>query len=519
MKNQFFASTARGFEELTKSELIALGAENCAIAQGGVNFEADEHTLYQCLLWSRLSSRILLPLITCKVITDMDLYAVVMNYPWEKIFDSRCTLVVDFTGTNSAIRHSQFGAMRVKDGIVDHFEKMGKARPNVDKILPDIRLNVFLKNNDLVLSLDLSGKSLHQRGYREDTGNAPLRETLASIMLLRSGWQPTTPLIDPMCGSGTLLIEGAMLAMDIAPNLNRTHWGFDFWLGHNPQIWQEVLSQARERAEDVANSTKTPKFYGFDVDPKVIRKAQANACNAGVEKWIKFKVQDVANLTNPCPENEVGMVICNPPYGERLGTMPSLIALYSILGEKLKTNFGGWRASILSSDESLLDCIRMRAERQFKVKNGQLDCLQKNYVIRENLNSSPANSGKFFPYSEAGTESAKLPAEDFANRLQKNRKKIEKWAQGEGIDAYRLYDADLPEYNFALDVYGDYAVIQEYAPPKTIDENKARQRIVDAISATLRTLNLATDKLILKVRQKQKSKIQYDRLGQKGEYF
>ena len=507
---QLFATTARGFEELLKVELTELGATECKIAQGGVHFQADDEALYRSLLWSRLASRILLPIVNGKVYSDLDLYSIVTGQDWLSYFDEKTTFFVDFNGTNQEIRHTKFGAMRVKDAIVDYFERQGKARPNVDKDYPDVRIHVYLNKEELVVSLDLSGEALHLRGYREDTGQAPLRETLAAAIVLRSGWKKGTPLVDPMCGSGTLLIEAAQMEAQIAPQLYRLHWGFDCWKGHNQDAWDKVKAEAVQQAETYFNQNPKPHFYGFDLDHRVLKKAQKNAQNAGVAHLIQWKQGDVAALKNPSPD-EVGTVICNPPYGERLGTTPALIALYSVFGQRLKNEFGGWNASIFSSESTLLDCLRMRSHRQFKAKNGPLDCVQKNYQISERKESAAENPLEF--------DRTSTVAVDFANRLQKNIKKIEKWAKQQGLDAYRLYDADLPEYNVAVDRYGDHIVVQEYAAPKNIDENKARQRLLDAVTATLQVTGIETNKLILKVRQKQKGTNQYEKLANKGEYF
>ena len=507
---QLFATTARGFEELLKVELTELGATECKIAQGGVHFQADDEALYRSLLWSRLASRILLPIVNGKVYSDLDLYSIVTGQDWLSYFDEKATFFVDFNGTNQEIRHTQFGAMRVKDAIVDYFERQGKARPNVDKDYPDIRIHAYLNKEELVVSLDLSGEALHLRGYREYTGQAPLRETLAAAIVLRSGWKKGTPLVDPMCGSGTLLIEAAQMEAQIAAQLHRLHWGFDCWKGHNQDAWDKVKAEAVQQAETYFNQNPKPHFYGFDLDHRVLKKAQKNAQNAGVAHLIQWKQGDVTALKNPSPD-EVGTVICNPPYGERLGTTPALIALYSVFGQRLKNEFGGWNASIFSSESTLLDCLRMRSHRQFKAKNGPLDCVQKNYQISERKESTVENPLEF--------DRTLTVAVDFANRLQKNIKKIEKWAKQQGLDAYRLYDADLPEYNVAVDRYGDHIVVQEYAAPKNIDENKARQRLLDAVTATLQVTGIETNKLILKVRQKQKGTNQYEKLANKGEYF
>ena len=512
---QLFATTARGFEELLKSELTELGAQDAKVAQGGVHYWADDETLYRTLLWSRLSSRILLPIVQAKVFSDLDLYSAVVGVNWLDYFDEKVHFFVDFNGTNQEIRHTQFGAMRVKDGIVDYFERHGRARPNVDKAQPDIRIHAYLNRDDVVLSLDLSGDALHMRGYREDTGKAPLRETLAAAIVLRSGWQKGTPLVDPMCGSGTLLIEAAQMEAQIAPQLYRLHWGFDFWQGHNQAAWEKVKEEALALAEDEKQRENSPHFYGFDLDHRVLQKAKQNAKNAGVAHLMQWQQGDVAAIKNPSP-NVAGTVICNPPYGERLGTTPALIALYSVFGQRLKQQFAGWNASIFSGEPSLLDCLRLRSHRQFKAKNGPLDCVQKNYQIAERTEQSAVENALEFDRTSSVTSDV---AVDFANRLQKNIKKIEKWAKQQGLDAYRLYDADLPEYNLAVDRYADHIVVQEYAAPKNIDENKARQRLLDAVNATLNVTGIETNKLILKVRQKQKGTNQYEKLANKGEYF
>ncbi|MCT8814244.1 bifunctional 23S rRNA (guanine(2069)-N(7))-methyltransferase RlmK/23S rRNA (guanine(2445)-N(2))-methyltransferase RlmL [Glaesserella parasuis] len=518
----YFATAARGFEEMLKTELEQITHAQCKVAQGGVHFTTDLKGAYQALLHSRLASRILLPLINTKFFSDSDLYASVVAYDWQSIFDPKDTFFVDFNGTNREIRNTQFGAMRVKDGIVDYFERKGFARPTVDKIRPDIRLHAYLNREELIISLDLSGEVLHMRGYREETGKAPLRETLAAAIVLRSGWQKGTPLVDPMCGSGTLLIEAAQMQANIAPQINRIHWGFDSWKGHQIELWKRVWQEAKEgEILPLSAFGTSPReqgeeskelFFGFDLDHRVLQKAKQNAKNAGVADLIQWQQGDVSALKNPIAE-QVGTVICNPPYGERLGTTPALIALYSVFGQRLKQQFAGWNASIFSGEPELLNCLRLRSARQFKAKNGPLECVQKNYLISENADKrSDLDENLQF------SQNAQV-APDFANRLTKNIKKIEKWAKQQGLDAYRLYDADLPEYNLAVDRYGDHIVVQEYAAPKNIDENKARQRLLDAVSATLYVTGVETNKLVLKVRQRQKGTNQYEKLANKGDYF
>ena len=496
-----FASTSRGLEELLKKELEQIGAINCKIAQGGVYFDADDKTLYQSLLWSRLASRILLPIAEFDIYSDLDLYSCVFNIKWPDIFAVDNSFVINFVGVNEFIRNSQYGALKIKDAIVDHFLRHTNERPNVAKQDPDIRLHAYLNKNRVTLSLDLSGNSLHERGYREQTGKAPLKESLAAAIIMRSGWKITEPLLDPMCGSGTLLIEAAMIASQIPPGLHRKQWGFFAWKGFNPTLWNELLFTAKHNV----SKTNTP-FIGYDNNATVLERAKQNALQAGVGDLITFSMQDVTQLTNPLPTETVGMIISNPPYGERLESEPALIALHTALGRQIKQNFGGWRLSLFSGAPQLLDCLQMRAERQFKAKNGPLDCIQKNYVIAKRN-------------TEEAITNFTMPADDFANRLRKNKQKLEKWAAQEQLECYRLYDADLPEYNVAIDRYKDKIVMQEYAAPKNIDPQKTRQRLFDTINATMSVLELTADQLVLKTREKQKGKQQYQKLGQKQDYF
>ena len=497
-----FASTARGLEELLKTELEKLGAVECRVVQGGVHFEGDTRLLYQSLMWSRLASRIMMPLGECKVYSDLDLYLGVQAINWTEIFNPGATFAVHFSGLNDEIRNSQYGALKVKDAIVDSFTRKNLPRPNVEREMPDLRINVWLNQETAHISLDLSGEALHLRGYRDRTGIAPIKENLAAAIVMRSGWQPGTPLVDPMCGSGTLLIEAAMAATDRAPGLHRGHWGFSGWAQHDDAIWGEVKADAQNRARQGLAAYES-RFYGSDSDARVIENARKNARRAGIGELITFEAKDVAQLSNPVPQGPYGTVISNPPYGERLESEPALIALHSLLGRLLKAQFGGWNLSLFSASVDLLNCLQLRAERQFKAKNGPLDCVQKNYHLAENT----------------GEAKAPAMAEDFANRLRKNVKKLEKWARQEGIECYRLYDADLPDYNVAVDRYADWVVVQEYAAPKTIDAQKARQRLFDIIAATIHVLGIAPNKLVLKTRERQKGNNQYQKMNEKGDFI
>jgi 23S rRNA G2445 N2-methylase RlmL len=454
-------------------------------------------------LWSRYASRFVKVLseFTCQ--DDMDLYLAASSINWVNHFHSTKKFIVDFNGTNREIRNSQYGAMKVKDAVVDCFNKKNLPRPNISKDGADVRVHVRLHRDKALIGLDMVGSGLHQRGYRTESGRAPLRETLAAAIVARSGWEQGKNMLDPMCGSGTLLIETAMLAANMAPGVKRKTWCFEALEDFEPEVWAEVKSEANVQARRGVKKTDS-RFWGFDNDPRVLRTAKENAKRAGVEDLITFELGDASKVTKPAEFGE-GVIVCNPPYGERLGTEPGLIALYTEFGNQLKTEFGGCQASIFSSSDDLLSCLRMRADKQFKLNNGALQCHQKNYSIS-------ARSAEQI----AGNNDLQVIAPDFSNRLKKNMAKIGKWAKKEGLDCYRIYDADLPEYNVAVDVYQDSLVIQEYAAPKSIPEETAKRRLTDIIRASIKVTGVDTNNVVLKTREKKKGSSQYNKLAQKS---
>lgn len=502
---QYFAITSRGLENLLAEELAQLGASSIKAVNAGVYFKANEKTLYSCCLWSRTASRFILVLSEFSVQDDMDLYLGATAINWPQYFSPHKRIAVDFNGTNKEIRNSQYGALKVKDAIVDRFVKADLPRPSIDREQPDLRIHMRLSKDKGLLGIDMVGSGLHQRGYRTEAGAAPLRETNAAALVMKSGWTPEKPLLDPMCGSGTLLIEAAMMAAKIAPGLKRKRWGFESLKSFNREEWMEV------HAEVTFNSKKGPakcetRFFGFDNDARVIETAKSNARRAGVANLITFAVSDAASLQ--APEGfETGHILCNPPYGERLGTTPGLIALYTQLGVQLKTHFKNSVASIYSGSDELLSCLRMRADQAFKLRNGALDCVMKTYHI-----TARGEVEKQQKDTHQATVSDVAP--EFANRLKKNLKKLDKWVKQQGIDCYRIYDADLPEYNVAIDKYADRIVIQEYAPPKSVPEDKARRRLLDIVRATIAVTNINANHVVLKTRQKQKGTSQYQKLAE-----
>ncbi|WP_418642229.1 bifunctional 23S rRNA (guanine(2069)-N(7))-methyltransferase RlmK/23S rRNA (guanine(2445)-N(2))-methyltransferase RlmL [Vibrio chaetopteri] len=501
--NQYLAVTSNGLENLLAQELEQMGLTSVKPVQAGVKFKATNEQIYRACLWSRYASRFVKVLseFTCQ--DDMDLYLAASSINWVNHFHSTKKFIVDFNGTNREIRNSQYGAMKVKDAVVDCFNKKNLPRPNISKDGADVRVHVRLHRDKALIGLDMVGSGLHQRGYRTESGRAPLRETLAAAIVARSGWEQGKNMLDPMCGSGTLLIETAMLAANMAPGVKRKTWCFEALEDFEPEVWAEVKSEANVQARRGVKKTDS-RFWGFDNDPRVLRTAKENAKRAGVEDLITFELGDASKVTKPAEFGE-GVIVCNPPYGERLGTEPGLIALYTEFGNQLKTEFGGCQASIFSSSDDLLSCLRMRADKQFKLNNGALQCHQKNYSIS-------ARSAEQI----AGNNDLQVIAPDFSNRLKKNMAKIGKWAKKEGLDCYRIYDADLPEYNVAVDVYQDSLVIQEYAAPKSIPEETAKRRLTDIIRASIKVTGVDTNNVVLKTREKKKGSSQYNKLAQKS---
>lgn len=495
--HQYLAVAAIGLESLLEQELTQLGVKNVKAVQAGVMFKADLATAYRVCLWTRLASRVVRVISEFDVSDDLDLYLSSASVNWSGLFAAQKTFVVDFNGTNKAIRNSQYGAVKVKDAIIDHFTKRDMARPSIDKDQPDLRVHVRLWREKALLGIDLAGEGLHVRGYRRKSGAAPLRETLTAALLMRSGWQADQALIDPMCGSGTIVIEAAMMAANIAPGLKRARWAFESLNDYDESAWLEIKSEASVAAKRGIKRVDVP-LIGQDIDSNMVKLAQENARRAGVEDIVQFSVGDCTQISRPSAI-ESGWIVSNPPYGERLSSEPALMAMYTTFGQQLKAEFNGFNAAIFSSSDELLSCLRMRAEKSYKFKNGALACQLKRYSITAKVEQ---NSDTVTPF-----------APDFVNRLKKNITKIAKWANKEGIDCYRIYDADLPEYNAAIDVYHDHVVIQEYAAPKTIAPEKAKRRITDMIQGTIIATGTDANRVILKVREKQKGRAQYQKVA------
>ncbi|MFC3095763.1 bifunctional 23S rRNA (guanine(2069)-N(7))-methyltransferase RlmK/23S rRNA (guanine(2445)-N(2))-methyltransferase RlmL [Alteromonas sediminis] len=487
-------TTSKGLDTLLDDEIHALLPDvTTKMSPGCISFEGTLEDAYTLCLWSRLANRVLWQLAEGKVNDAEDLYQLAADIDWSMQFKTDSRFMVQFNGTNRAIQHTQFGAQKTKDAIVDHFSENGASRPSIDTKQPDISVFVRLRREQCQIGIDLSGRSLHQRHYREAQGDAPLKEHVAAAMLMRSGWteNKTLPLVDPMCGSGTIAIEAALIATNVAPGLNREVWGFSYWLQHNANSWLRL----REAALNAKTECEC-KILASDSDKRLVIKAKKNADNAGVFSLIQFSHRDALQLTPA--DTESGFIVSNPPYGERLSELAQLVPLFTQWGKHLKQEWSGWHVSLLSSNRDLLRTLKLRADKEYAVMNGKLECKLVNYaLVGDNL--------------EIIGNDAEHP---FSNRLKKNIKRLKPWLKTQDTECYRIYDADLPEYNVAVDRYGDYYVVQEYAPPKTIDEQKARRRLQDVLLYLPAALGINTDKIVLKVREQQKGKAQYEKVSQ-----
>ena len=649
MRHSFFVTVPRGMESLLAGELRALGVEHARQARAGVSFEGELQTAYRVCLWSRLAGRVLLPLVTGPAADGDELYATALRVDWDAHLDAHGTLVVDFTGTSDAIRDTRYGTVRIKDAIVDQFRaRHDGVRPSVDPQRPDVRVNGHLGRDQVTISLDLSGDSLHRRGYRTDRMQveAPLKENLAAAMLLYAAWPQEAAaggsLLDPLCGSGTLPIEAAMIAADVAPGLLRAEgegapvarrpavaphkpgrpgksphrgrdnrpgrgdprapreeqpvappgFGFTRWLGHDAVAWDELVGEARERRaaglSRLAAAAPGQTVSGGDRDPRSVDVARACVHKAGLADVVAVGRGDVRELLPPAAR---GIVAANLPYGERLGRREDAEALAAELGGRLRREFPGWHAVLLTGSSHQAGAAGLRVLRETTLRNGPLEATlsfcdvaaadghegrrptderDARAAVRSSKrprspeagetpapvpSSAPAPEADLTPapatpaeqtapvtdgppdtdqqQPPAGTdpespEPAAPPrragmlgggAEQLANRLHKNLRRLGKQLRREGITCYRLYDADLPEYNFVVDVYGDWVHVAEYAAPPEIDPVKTARRLDDALAVVGVVLEAPPERVVLKQRRRQRGAAQYDRHERGGEFI
>jgi 23S rRNA (guanine2445-N2)-methyltransferase / 23S rRNA (guanine2069-N7)-methyltransferase len=505
----YFATCPKGMEYLLRDELLALGAASAHEALAGVHFEGTLETTYRACLWSRLASRILLPLAEFEAADTDALYAGAQAIDWSAHLAVDGSFAIDATVAQSAITHSRYAALRVKDAIVDQFRERTGARPDVELERPQLRVNLHLKKNRATLSLDLAGEPLHRRGWRVGQGEAPLKENLAVAMLLRAGWPQVYAaggaLVDPMCGAGTLLIEGALMTADVAPGWKRDYFGLLGWRGHDAALWQRLNAEAATRAEAGLRGLRAC-FFGSDQDPHVLQSAKRNAQQAGIAGFVQLQRHDLAHVVAPAGA-ATGLIVVNPPYGERLGERAALPLLYRELGEVLRTRFPGWRGAVLAGDAELGHALGLRAEKKYVLYNGALETLLLTFDLR-------AGDAAPFPARplSAGAQMLK-------NRLEKNLRHLRKRLAREGITCFRAYDQDLPEYAVAIDVYEDWLHIQEYRAPAEVPEQVAATRLREAVRVAAEVFDAPRERIAVKQRLRGKGGSKYGQLDARGEYI
>ncbi|MFM8332306.1 MAG: bifunctional 23S rRNA (guanine(2069)-N(7))-methyltransferase RlmK/23S rRNA (guanine(2445)-N(2))-methyltransferase RlmL [Candidatus Methylumidiphilus sp.] len=530
----FFATAPLGLELLLADELRGLSLADVKDARAGAAFSGNLEAAYRACLWSRLANRILLRLATFPAPTPEALYAGALAIDWAEHLSPDSTIAVDFAASRSQITHTQYGAQKVKDAIVDQFRELCGVRPSVRLDRPDIRVNVYLDKDIAQVSLDLSGDSLHKRGYRLDGGTAPLKENLAAAILLRAGWpqvaQAGGELVDPMCGSGTLLVEAAWMAADVAPGLRRDFYGFQGWKNHRADIWDALVSEAQARREAGLRREANP-ISGYDLDRHAVHAALDNIDRAGLRGRVQVSRREAEEAR---PRLAHGLLVVNPPYGERMGEAEQLAGLYGGLGKLLQNHFQGWKASVFTGNPDLAFKLGIRARKFYTLYNGAIECKLFNFDVEPEryftphadetgLSEEARKSRQLMrrAHSLAQRPETSPGAEMFANRLRKNLKHLSRWARQNGVACYRLYDADLPEYAVAVDVYhGEqtWLHVQEYEAPTSIDPEKAEARLAEALSVMPQVLDIPEQQVYLKIRRRQKGSAQYEKQAEAGQF-
>ena len=504
----FTATCATGLEELVKEEIATCGGTEITSKPGAVTWHGRLETGYRACLWSRFASRILYEIYRFDAADTDTLYEKCQEVRWDDHFTLKKSFAVHATLVNSPITHSQFASLRVKDAIADQFRHLFGKRPNVNPLEPDVRINLHMEGSTASLSIDLSGESLHRRGYRGATGEAPLKETLAAAIVRLSGWldrkEEEPILLDPMCGSGTLLIEAALMCSGSAPGLQRERFGFMGWNKHDPALWERLVTEALEK-ETAAEPDDWPQFIGYDADPRAVAAARKNVIAAGLRDRIIIRHRQLARLHSP---GQRGTLLTNPPYGERLTDKTSAQYLYTCLGRIFRREFPGWHFCFFTANPEFADIPALIWQNQHQLYNGPLKC--RLLVGQESRPGADMGDISHYAWSLSAPEK-ESPGEDFANRLVKNYQGLEPWLTAQGIECFRLYDADMPEYNVAVDCYGQWVHVQEYAPPSTIDPAKAEERLKLALQVIRQVLDVPHSRLFIKSRQKQKGKDQYQK--------
>lgn len=504
---QFWVTCPQGTHGLIKQEIAEIASVEVGDWHKGVQFRGTLKDGYRVCLWSRLANRVYLALGESTDVSFDALQALVQSVEWDEHLRPSGTLKVAFTGHLPEIRDTRFGAQKVKDWVVDQIRDKHGVRPSVDKSA-DLTIFAQVAKKRMFLGIELTGESLHKRGYRQATGPAPIKENLAAALLLANDWPAKAKegkaFLDLMCGSGTIVTEAAMVASDYAPGLGRSRFGFERWLKHSVKDWRELQEEARARRE--AGRESMPPVLGYDADGGVIASANETLERLGLSAHARCYQKPLDEWTPPTHwKLKPGLWVSNPPYGERLGDKPTLLKTYRRIGKLATEELKGWDVAMLTSDDVLAREIGLRPKEKRKFFNGSIETQL--YCYSGDDDQTP------------GHEKANEQVIAFRNRIEKNRKQLKKLIKRESLEAYRIYDADIPEYALAIDVYGQQIHVQEYAPPKSVPEQKAQQRVLQAVDTLSEVFEIPVKDIAIKRRERQKGSQQYEKKSALNDFF
>ncbi|MGI9538363.1 MAG: bifunctional 23S rRNA (guanine(2069)-N(7))-methyltransferase RlmK/23S rRNA (guanine(2445)-N(2))-methyltransferase RlmL [Desulfocapsaceae bacterium] len=485
----FISTCGTGLEDLVVGELKNFSAGITSSSRGIIRWAGSLEAGYRACLWSRFSSRVVLVLSEFDIGDTDDLYEGAKSTIWEDHLSLHDSFSVDcILSAPGPVTNSMFGALRIKDGIVDRFRERQGARPSVQVQRPSVRVYLQVHGDRALLGLDLSGEGLHRRGYRAASGPAPLKENLAAAIIAMSGWKGDTPLIDPMCGSATLLIEAALIRADSAPGLGRTYFGLTGWRGHQKELWESLISEALER-ETVSQQQDWPPLIGYDGDRTAVRAARKNISRAGFEDRIIVEHQEIHGLKNRL--GQPGSLVCNPPYGERLSDSQSVKHLYRHMGECIQREFSDWRITLFTAAPDYADRFKISFDTSTKIFNGPLACR----LFSGSPQPVQETTGlKDWRLSDVLDEEEKT---ELSNRLKKNFHKLQPLTDTQNLNWVRLYDRDLPQFNVTIDMVGNQLYINEFRPPSEKIKRTADERFRE-VTHTVRTLfGIGRDRVVV----------------------
>ncbi len=460
---------------------------------------------YRLCLWSRVASRVLLPLLEVEAADDRALYEAIVAVPWWDHFDPTDTFAIGVSQAPKSPFASHFWVQRSKDAIADSFRAQMGTRPSVDKKNPSLRFHLHIGEARHELALDFSGEALHRRGYRRAGGRAPLKENLAAAILYLAQWPSEarcgTPLLDPTCGSGTFLVEAALMATNAAPGLLRERFGFERWSGHDAAAFE-----AERASASGARQAQCPApILGFDASDRALADARSNLRAASVDAYVSLARRELSATKRSADH---GILVCNPPYGHRLGDQGTLFLFYQTLGDTLKRAFDGWTAYVFAAQSSNLKHLGLRPARRHVLYNGAIECR----LLEIPMRGGARGASSAGPAWRKPSDKAQM----FANRIKKNQKKWGRWAERNRIDCYRIYDADIPEFNVAVDRYSDKAVVHVFHKDRDVGDPKALQRVQDVLLTLPDALDIEPADVVVKVRRKHDQGDQYARIAERG---